>query len=417
LSPLLQELRAKREATYASLSGLAARVAGEQRAFGDAEQSTYDTDLAELGRLDARIGELKASEDRQDATDAAFGRFGAGAGDHQAPISMRGYHPLASTGNRSWLPGWRHYRQYAEQYEQRDVAGTGSTFVPPEQATRWFDFLRAASVVLRAGPVQLDMHNLVQTVPKVTGAATAQMLAEGTAITEADPSLGVSTLTARKGTLFTKVNNEALDDSQPALQEVLSTVLTRDMATLVDKQLLTGNGTAPNVRGLLNITGATAVANGANGTQLSTQTNLDLFAGPVGTLQALNSDLGNCAWFVSPVLWSFVRRIKDSTGRYQLQNWGTAPSSDVATQLLGIPVYVTSNMPVNQTVGTSPDVSPVLLVDMTQVIVGMRRDIQLEMSRDFAFNQDQTALRLITRFDIQPVTAANTVVVNGLRAS
>jgi HK97 family phage major capsid protein len=270
-------------------------VAAENRSFAEPEQRDYDAGLAELDTLDERIAELKNGEDRASATDAAFTRIGDGAGDRPVSVSMRGHHPLASTGNRSSLPGWRHYREYMAEAETRDVAGTGSSFVPLEQATRWFNFLRAASVVLRAGPVQLDMHNLVQTVPKMTGAATAQILPEGTAITEADPSLGVSTLTARKATLFTKVNNEALDDSQPALQEVLSTVLTRDMATLIDKQLLTGSGTAPNVRGLLNVTGATAGANGANRTQLSTQTNLDLLAGPVGTVQALNSDLSNCA--------------------------------------------------------------------------------------------------------------------------
>ncbi len=47
----------------------------------------------------------------------------------------------------------------------------------------------------------------------------------------------------------------------------------------------------------------------------------------------------------------------------------------------------------------------------------MRQDLQLEMSRDYAFNADQTAIRLIARTDVQPINAAATVVINGLRAS
>jgi HK97 family phage major capsid protein len=74
-------------------------------------------------------------------------------------------------------------------------------------------------------------------------------------------------------------------------------------------------------------------------------------------------------------------------------------------------------MPSAQTVGTSSDCSTVILADMSQVVVGMRQDLQLEMSRDYAFNADQTAIRLIARTDVQPINAAATVVINGLRAS
>ena len=65
----------------------------------------------------------------------------------------------------------------------------------------------------------------------------------------------------------------------------------------------------------------------------------------------------------------------------------------------------------------STDCTTVVLADMSQVIVGMRNAIGVEMSRDFLFQNDQTAIRLITRFDIQPITAAATVVITGLRAS
>jgi HK97 family phage major capsid protein len=153
-------------------------------------------------------------------------------------------------------------------------------FIAPEQATIWFDRLRNASVFLNANPIVVPVNDTQLNIPRVVGSATAQMLAENTAITPSDPTLTPAVpLLPRKATLFDLVNNQALNDSTPALQDVLATEFTRTMATLLDAQYLTRNGTPPNLRGAQNVTGSTVVANGANGTQLSVQTtNLDLFA-------------------------------------------------------------------------------------------------------------------------------------------
>ena len=75
----------------------------------------------------------------------------------------------------------------------------------------------------------------------------------------------------------------------------------------------------------MNFTGATSITNGTNGAQLSSTINLDLFAGPAGQLQALNADMSRAAWFIHPLLWLFVRRIRDSQGTYQLRPWGVTP--------------------------------------------------------------------------------------------
>ena len=54
---------------------------------------------------------------------------------------------------------------------------------------------------------------------------------------------------------------------------------------------------------------------------------------------------------------------------------------------------------------------------MSQIVVGWRKSITVEMSRDFLFSSDQTAIRLIARLDVQPINAAATVVITDLRAS
>ena len=47
----------------------------------------------------------------------------------------------------------------------------------------------------------------------------------------------------------------------------------------------------------------------------------------------------------------------------------------------------------------------------------MRKEITVEYSRDFYFSNDATAIGLIARLDVQPINAAATVVITGLRAS
>lgn len=86
-------------------------------------------------------------------------------------------------------------------------------------------------------------------------------------------------------------------------------------------------------------------------------------------------------------------------------------------KMFGIPVFISGNMPSAQTVGTSTDCSTVILADMSQVVVGMQQELQVDMSRDFAFNAHQTAIRLIARTDVQPINATAVVVINGLQAA
>jgi HK97 family phage major capsid protein len=314
----------------------------------------------------------------------------------------------------TWLPSYAKYKEL----ETRAIGSGSNVFVAPEQATIWFDRLRNALVFVKANPIVVPVTDTPLNIPRVVGSATAQMLAENTAITPSDPTLTPAVpLIPKKATLFNLISNESLDDSVPALQDVLATEFTRTMATLLDAQHLTGSGAGVNLRGLQNFTGSTVVANGANGLQLSVQTNLDFMAGPLGQLQALNADLSRAAWFIHPLLWAKIRTIKDSGGRHQLQNWGPAPQDDGVPKLFGIPVFISGNMPSAQTVGTSTDCSTVIFADMSQVVVGTRKEVELTMSRDYVFNADQTANRLIARTDVQSINAAATVVINGLRAA
>lgn len=53
------------------------------------------------------------------------------------------------------------------------------------------------------------------------------------------------------------------------------------------------------------------------------------------------------------------------------------PTSESRRSLFGIPVYVSGQIPVAETVGSSVDCSWIGVVDMAQIVVGRRSDVAI----------------------------------------
>ncbi len=367
-----------------------AEVAG--RDLLASEQREHDQHADELRRLDVVLYRIESDPagqrvDRSQVPDACR------SGGTEAPTT--------------WLPSRSEYRQLVEA---RAVSTSGNPYVPTLNARLWDDRLRAASVVLAAGPRILDVSEAgTLRVPKVTASVTVSATAENTTITPSDPTFGSVNLTPKKLAALTLCSNESLADSQPGLREVVAEDLIRQTATVLDQQFLTGSGSGANMTGLVNVSGTTAGPSlGANG---GTPT-LDNLAAMVASLEAANGDLSRAVWFLAPRTWATVRTLKDSQNRYQV-NPGVTGAEE--RSLFGAPVFASTNLPINGTTGTSTDTSTVLLADMSQVLVGRAKEIEVAYSEDYAFNADQTAIRVIARFDIGVANPAAIVVMTGVR--
>jgi HK97 family phage major capsid protein len=205
----------------------------------------------------------------------------------------------------------------------------------------------------------------------------------------------------------TYASNEALDDSQPGLRQVLAADHERSMGLTLDLQFLQGSGTTPNLRGIRNFSGVTATPLATNG---ATPT-LDDIADAIERLETDNA--AAAAIFMHPRTWATYRTLVDSQLRYQLQ---PDPTGESRRQLFGVPVYVSSQISTTETVGTSEDCSWVGVVDMSQIVVARRNEITIEYSRDFRFDFDQTAIRTVSRWDIAPVNEEGIEIITGVRA-
>lgn len=312
---------------------------------------------------------------------------------------------------RTWLPGLAEYRQL--QQEQRAVGTTGA-FIPVQYSQTYFDLLRKRTAVLAAGPITIPVQSAGSlVVPKVTSSVTIGGLAENTAITPADPGVGSITLDPKKFGAMTLIAREAIEDSAPQLRQVVANSLIRDTAVELDRQLVTGDGTGQNLRGLRNLTGTTAgPSTGTNGGSLSAAgTGFGFLADTLAAYDAANCDPDTAAWIMHSRTWASVRKLVDSQQRPLVS---VDPTQGIAPTLWGKPVYISNSLSITETQGTATNASSILLCDMSQIVVGVARAVELMISEHYAFNADQVAVRATCRYDIGVPQPTAVVLTTGL---
>lgn len=391
----LAALTATRGSTFDQAKRLLDNAANSTRELTANERIEYERLLGQLDDIDAQVRDLKENAARHDQSATTVREFLA-------------HEPERPTIDRCWLPSIAEYREL--QTDQRAIGTTGA-FIPQGHADTFFDQLRKRTSVLAAGPVRLDVERAGSLkVPAVTASVTVGATAEAGAITPSDPTLASITLDPKKFAALTLVNSEAIEDSNPALREVVAKSLIADLAVELDKQLITGSGSGDNLTGLRNIASVTAGPSmGVNGSSLT----LDNLADTIAAAEAANLDPDRLAWFMHSRTWGAVRKLKDSQNRPIV---AIDPTLGVKPSIFGKPVHLSNNLSIAETQGSNSDCSTMLLVDMSQIVVGVSRDIEVVISTDYAFNTDQVAIRATCRYDIGAPQPTAIVKVTGVRA-
>lgn len=367
-----------------------------------AEARELEALAGDLEALNARTAEMAGATEARRRAEAIEARHGLipPAGTEATPGLVAT--PEHTEEVRCWLPS-------VDEYETRAIGSSSNPFLPVAYYQNWFDKLRAASVVLSAGPRIIPTDSTSLSVPKITASVTVSATSENAQISPSDPTFAAITLTPRKLAALCYASNEAMADSDPSLRTVVADDLVRQLATVLDAQFLEGDGSAPDMRGIRNMSGVTAGPSlGANG---ATPT-LATFADMVESLETANGNLDRAVWFMHPRTWAVLRTIVDGDSRYQLQ---PDPTVGARRSLFGRPVFVTTNIGIAETVGTSTDCSWTALADLDQIVVAQRQQVELVYDSSFRFDYDQTAVRVTARFDIAPIHAAGIVLTTGVR--
>ncbi len=392
--------RHRRQADVDRMSEIVSASEREGRDLRPSEREEFDRLERQSQRLTGEIDDLESRETLKPSP---------GINRAALPVEReaRGGGPQAETAT---LTGWA-------QRSVFESTGGGSFLVPPEYAHQLFDRLAAASVGLRSGFQIMQTGSSSLHIPTLTADAASAWVAEGAAITPTDPGFTEVIATPRKLAALVQLSNEMRRDSNPDVVTSTTMNLFRSLALKLDLGFFEGSGTPPEIKGLKNVSGiGTVTTLGANG---GTPTSLDPFADAIATLAANNATAD--AIVMNPRTWSTLTKLKTGlTGdQTPLLAEAGAVGFDTTGQprrsIYGVPVFVTSQLSITETRGTSTDTSSAYVYQADQVVAVRRADVQFELDTSRLFHQDMAELRAISRWDVVVPNPTAIVRIVGIR--
>lgn len=260
-------------------------------------------------------------------------------------------------------------RRMSLELERRDLSrvdGAGGEFVPP----LWLvdEFVALA----RAGRVTADLFNGRPlppgtdsiNIPRVTGgAATGVQTADNAAVTEVDPTTASVNVPVRTIAGQVDAAIQLLEQSPISFDEIIFADLIADYNGQVDAQVIAGTGLNGQLLGMLELTGVNTVTY----TDLSpTVPELYPKIADAVARAAAGRKLPPTAIVMNPRRWFWIAAALDAQNRplVAINAPVVLPSVAQATDLLaegpvgfllGLPVYIDANVPINRGAGTNED--------------------------------------------------------------
>jgi HK97 family phage major capsid protein len=412
---LLDQLRDQRAAVRTAQDGILTRAATEQRDLTPDELADHTARSVEARELDDRIerllgdqvAELRAASTRTATRDVprepvlgrdqsvsdwlqARGRFDpADAEGLSFDLFLKGM----ATGQWEGAP---HERALAE-----GTIGAGGALVPAPLSARVIDLARNRTVVFRAGAQTVPMTSQTLALARLTSEGTPAWKSENANITAADMVFDRVTFTARTLVRTILLSVELFEDADPSSEDVIARSFAGQMAVELDRVALLGTGTPPEPRGVLNQSGITSTAHGANGTAI---TNYDWWLDAIGAVRAAGFEPN--AHIQAPRSSTSLSKLKEATTNAYL-----APPSGL------LPMLTTKSVPITVTTGTSTDTSYVFTADWSQLLIGIRTDFTLRfLGERYLADSLQYAFLAYLRADVQVAQPTAFVVDTGVRA-
>jgi HK97 family phage major capsid protein len=415
VATLLDELRQRRVTAREAGDTILQRAATEERDLTADELAAYQARIVEQREADDAI---EAERDREVAELRAAATRRPGPATPREPVLTReqsmfdwlhargDFDPAEAEGLSfdRWIRGvatgeWEgaeHERALAEA-----TIGAGGALVPSPLSARVIDLARNRTQVLRAGGVTVPMTSSTLALARLTSEGTPAWKSENAAITAADMVFDRVTFTARTLVRLITLSVELFEDADPSSEDVIARAFAGQMAVELDRVALLGTGTAPEPRGVLNQSGVTLTAHGANGTAI---TNYDWWLDAKGAVLAGNFEPSS--HIQAPRSSTSLSKLKEAT-----TNAYMAPPAGM------LPMLTTKSIPITVTVGTSTDTSYIFTADWGQLMLGIRTPFRLRfLGERYLADNLQYAFLAYLRADVQLAQPAAFVVDTGVRA-
>lgn len=401
---MLEEARAKRWSEAKAVLDTAAR---EKRELTPAEQSNYSAITKQLDDMRSMIDKLKDDEASRAATEATLAQLArspqarglnlktaeerAVEDKFRSAIFEKNPAPiiLRDENARSFYQPGIEARAAREEHRTGLAIGTGTPSTGVGFVGRVLMNLVETSAVLRAGAtvITTDSGEPLR-IPRQTAYSSASVVAESTAIPEADPTLSQVTLGAFKYGVLITVSNELAEDAGFDLGGYLAQQAGVALGNAFGSDILNGPGTtAP--QGILSsittgVTGPTGTAT-SFGSQGTAGQGTDLVNSLVGSLAEPYTRSAAFGILCRTSTLTSLRNLKSTQGELvgnSFVNNGPAP------------FHVDPFVP-----AMAANAKSLICGDWSRVVVRIVNGMRFEQSRDFAFNTDQTVFRCVMRAD------------------
>lgn len=365
----LQAIREAKASKVAAARALVAKAEGEKRSLTAEESASFDTIKGEITALEAdeaRAAFLADAERRQSGVVVSQGADSLAALEKRVNVLDA---IAAQVDQRSVTGALAEFQQEAKRmgiepraggllvpssiFEKRatQTTATSASIVPDDYRPQDFiGLLRNSLIVKQLGARVLTGLRGDTVLPKQTGASTAYWIAEGDALTESNTSYSSVRLEPKHVGALTALSRQLVQQSNPAIEQLVRDDFSQVVSLAVDKALLHGTAAAKQPVGILNVAGI----------QTGSLATLDWDA-ILALLEklALENITPNAAIMHAKVATKLQGTLKDSVaGAEYLMQGG---------KLADLPAYSTNQL--DAKTGT-PSTGRLILGDFTQLVIG-----------------------------------------------
>ena len=310
--------------------------------------------------------------------------------------------PSAGSNRRELLQKLENVRSFQNSFSSEEPAAGG--FLIPEIMRSELLALALEQSIVRSRATVIPMSTLRVPIPTVDDTSHVSSLfggvvfywaEEASSLTESTASFGRVTLDAKKLTGFFKVPNELLADA-PAFSGWFDTRIPAGLAWYEDLAFMTETGVS-TPQGFINSPASVQVTkqSGQTAATIVWENIVGMYA------QMLPTSLPNAVWIASidtfPQLATMALSVGTGGGPVWIGGYGNSGGMDAPPMtILGRPVIFTEKV---SKLGTTGDIN---FVDLSYYLIGDRQSVAVASSDQFAFQNDQTAYRIIERVDGRP---------------
>lgn len=270
------------------------------------------------------------------------------------------------------------------------TTGTGKAFSPEQMARFFVDLLAPQSVVMESGVQRIETSAETFALPVIRSDFSAGFVGELDDLPTGGFGADPLKVTPRKIAAADLIANELMDDGGAAFLNPMAKSLMRSVALGFDREALVGTGAGKGFVGIARTAGIQthAVTGGIK--------DLDPFVTAFGKLESANAKA--TAVVMSPKSWAALMALREATGSLKplLSESAGSPTAGVQRAILGVPVWLSAFMPDTE----------ILTYEADQIFAVWRKSAGFELSNQFGFLKDGTAVRAIARAAIAVPNAA-----------